>query len=53
VDQALEAVRTGAEDSEHNLMPALIEAVRSYATLGEIMATIADVFGRYRETPVI
>jgi methylmalonyl-CoA mutase N-terminal domain/subunit len=34
-------------------MPALIDAVRSYATEGEIMNALADVFGRYTETPVI
>ena len=34
-------------------MPALIDAVRAYATEGEIMDTLADVFGRYVETPVL
>jgi methylmalonyl-CoA mutase N-terminal domain/subunit len=34
-------------------MPALLDAVRVYATEGEIMGALADVFGRYTETPVI
>ena len=34
-------------------MPALIDAVRTYATEGEIMDTLADVFGRYVEDPII
>jgi methylmalonyl-CoA mutase N-terminal domain/subunit len=32
-------------------VPALIDAVDAYATVGELMATMADVFGRYVETP--
>ena len=45
--------RLGAEaaDPEVNLMPTLIDAVRAYATEGEIMDTLADVFGRYVEVP--
>ena len=31
-------------------MPALIDTVRTYATLGEIMGTLANVFGRHVET---
>ena len=32
-------------------MPTLIDAVRAYATEGEIIDTLADVFGRYVEVP--
>ena len=46
-------LETEAADPEVNLMPALIDAVRTYATEGEIMDTLADVFGRYVEDPVI
>jgi len=53
VDEALAALRTHAADPEHNLMPTLIDAVKTYATLGEIMGTMADVFGRHVETPTI
>ena len=34
-------------------MPTLIEASRTYATLGEMMNTMAGVFGRHTEVPVI
>jgi len=53
VDAALTSVRTVARDPEANLMPALIDAVNVYATLGEIMATLEAEFGRYVEVPVI
>jgi methylmalonyl-CoA mutase N-terminal domain/subunit len=36
-----------------NTMYPIIEAVRAYATVGEISATMQKVFGSYRETPVI
>jgi methylmalonyl-CoA mutase N-terminal domain/subunit len=34
-------------------MPTLVDAVRTRATLGEIMGTMAAVFGRHVETPII
>jgi methylmalonyl-CoA mutase N-terminal domain/subunit len=34
-------------------MPALLDSVRAYATVGEIMDALAQVFGRHREDPVI
>jgi methylmalonyl-CoA mutase N-terminal domain/subunit len=42
-----------AADPEANLMPTLIDASNAYATLGEIMSTLAGVFGRHTEVPVI
>ncbi|MEO6966188.1 MAG: methylmalonyl-CoA mutase family protein [Acidobacteriaceae bacterium] len=36
-----------------NLMPAILEAVESYATVGEIAGTLREVFGEYQETVVI
>ncbi len=53
VDAALARVREEAADPERNLMPALIDAVRVYATEGELMDAMADVFGRYVENPVL
>jgi methylmalonyl-CoA mutase N-terminal domain/subunit len=50
---ALDGVRAAASEPTTNVMPALIDAVRAYATEGEIMNALADVFGRYVETPVI
>ena len=53
VDAALARLAAEAADPEHNLMPTLIDTVRTYATLGEIMGTLANVFGRHVETPTI
>ena len=53
VDAALARLRADAADPKVNLMPALLDAARAYATVGEMMDALADVFGRYRETPVI
>ncbi|MFN8104036.1 MAG: methylmalonyl-CoA mutase family protein [Acidimicrobiia bacterium] len=53
VDEALAAVRAAAADAAVNLMDPLLDAVRAHATVGEIMTALADVFGRYTETPVV
>ena len=53
VDAALPRLRHDAADPEVNLMPTLIDTVKTYATLGEIMGALADVFGRHVETPTI
>jgi methylmalonyl-CoA mutase N-terminal domain/subunit len=53
VDAALARIATEAADPEINLMPALIDAVKVYASLGEIMKTMETVFGRHVEVPVI
>ncbi len=53
VAAALEKLRTEAEDPEVNLMPTLIEASHVYATVGEMMSTMAGVFGRHVEVPSI
>jgi methylmalonyl-CoA mutase N-terminal domain/subunit len=49
VDAALAEVRHAAADPTVNLMPATIAAVGASATIGEIMAALAEVFGRYVE----
>ncbi len=36
-----------------NLMPALIDAVRAYATVGEISGALREVFGEYREPNIL
>jgi len=48
VDQTLEALRQAAQGST-NTMPAIIDAVRAYATLGEITDVLREVFGEYQE----
>ncbi|HEY3485093.1 MAG TPA: methylmalonyl-CoA mutase family protein, partial [Ilumatobacteraceae bacterium] len=53
VEAALHKVRADAADPEINLMPTLIDAVCTYATLGEVMGAMGDVFGRHVETPTI
>ncbi len=35
--------------TDRNLMPAVIEAVKAYATVGEITRTLKKVYGEYRE----
>ncbi len=51
-----EASLKAVEDAAHsgaNLMPAIITAVESYATVGEISDTLRRVFGEYKEAVVI
>jgi methylmalonyl-CoA mutase, N-terminal domain len=49
VQRALDALRQAAEGT-HNTMPFILDAVRAYATLGEICDALRDVFGSYQET---
>jgi methylmalonyl-CoA mutase N-terminal domain/subunit len=53
VTEMLNRLRVEAEDPEVNLMPTLIEASHAYATVGEMMNTMAGVFGRHVEVPSI
>ena len=48
VSNALEKLQLAARNEE-NTMPATIEAVRAYATLGEICSALRDVYGIYEE----
>ncbi len=48
VANALEKLKRAAQRSE-NTMPATIEAVQAYATLGEICSALRDVYGVYEE----
>jgi len=52
VRQSLDALRRAAESKE-NTMPFILDAVRAYATLGEICDTFREVFGTYTETTVL
>ena len=49
VRKTLDALRRAAEGTD-NTMPCLLDAVRAYATLGEICDALRGVFGAYRET---
>ncbi len=52
VRETLDALRAAAGTTD-NLMPLLLDAVRAYATLGEICDTLREVWGEYEETPVV
>jgi methylmalonyl-CoA mutase N-terminal domain/subunit len=51
VSSALNELRRAAERSE-NVMPYILEAVKKYATLGEIMNTLKEVYGVWIEPPI-
>jgi methylmalonyl-CoA mutase N-terminal domain/subunit len=46
VEQALKALKAGAQGTD-NLLPLILDAVRAYATLGEMCNTLREVFGEY------
>jgi methylmalonyl-CoA mutase N-terminal domain/subunit len=48
VGQALDRLRIACQGSE-NTMPHILDAVRAYATLGEIVSVMKEVFGKYEE----
>ncbi len=48
VANSLEKLKQAAQN-DANTMPATIEAVRAYATLGEICSALRDVYGVYEE----
>jgi len=52
VDAALVALKKTAQ-SDENLMPPILEAVRAYATLGEICDVLRAVFGEYQQKVIL
>ena len=52
VSQALAGLREAAKGNS-NTMPYILDAVREYATLGEICDAFREVFGTYTETSVV
>ena len=52
VNEVLGRVRDVARGDE-SIMPVLIEAVKAYATVGEISDALRDVFGEYREPSIL
>ena len=52
VENCLKAIKKAAEEGENTMYPT-IEAVRAYATVQEICDAMKEVYGTYRETPVI
>jgi methylmalonyl-CoA mutase N-terminal domain/subunit len=51
VARKLSALRVAAKGSE-NLMPFIFDAVKAYATLGEICDTMREVFGTFEEVSI-
>jgi methylmalonyl-CoA mutase N-terminal domain/subunit len=52
VAKRLEELKEAARGTENTMYP-ILEAVRAYATVQEICDALKEVFGSYRETPVI
>ena len=48
VRKALASLKTAAQGTD-NVVPPILEAVKAYATVGEISDTLREVFGEYRE----
>jgi len=52
VKEKLEKLKNAAEGKD-NLIPLIIDAVKTYASIGEISNTLREVFGEYKENVVI
>jgi len=52
VSQALQALKAAAS-TEQNLMPLIYEAVKAYASVGEIMGTLREVWGEYHDPCIV
>ncbi|HEV8233847.1 MAG TPA: methylmalonyl-CoA mutase family protein, partial [Gemmatimonadaceae bacterium] len=50
---ALQRLENTARDGRANLMPAIVESVRAYATLGEMCNVLRGVFGEYKEPALV
>ncbi len=52
VNEALGKLRAAAESEDENLMPFVFQAVKEYATLGEICGVLREVFGEYKSSSI-
>jgi len=52
VRRSLEKLAAAARTTE-NLMPRILDAVRTYATVGEMCDALREVWGEYEEVPII
>lgn len=52
VNVKLEALKKACEGTE-NLMPYILEAVKEYATLGEICGVMREIFGEYEQSALL
>jgi methylmalonyl-CoA mutase N-terminal domain/subunit len=53
VESSLAGLRAAAKDGKTDLMAPIVDAVRAYATLGEICGVMRDVFGEYRALAIV
>jgi methylmalonyl-CoA mutase N-terminal domain/subunit len=52
VTRALDRLRKAAAGTE-NTMPAILDAVRAYATIGEMCDALRTIWGEYQEQAII
>jgi methylmalonyl-CoA mutase, N-terminal domain len=52
VEESLARLKRDAGEEDVNLMPAIIDASKAYATMGEMCDSLREVWGVWRETPV-
>jgi methylmalonyl-CoA mutase N-terminal domain/subunit len=52
VEQALARLKEDAAHEDRNLMEPIMDASRSYVTMGEMCDALRDIWGIWRETPV-
>ncbi len=48
VKKALDKLRRSAEDGTENLVPHILDAVKEYATVGEICGVLREIYGEYK-----
>ena len=53
LSRALQRLENAARDGRDNLMPYIVDAVRAYATLGEMCNLLRGVYGEYREPALV
>jgi methylmalonyl-CoA mutase N-terminal domain/subunit len=53
VAEALQRLENAARPGRENLMPYIVDAVRAYATLGEMCNLLRRVYGEYREPNLV
>jgi methylmalonyl-CoA mutase N-terminal domain/subunit len=53
VARSLDGLRRAARSERENLMPPILDAVRAYATVGEMCDALREVWGEYEEVPII
>ena len=52
VQRALDRLRRAARSTENMMLP-ILDAVRAYATIGEMCDALREVWGEYEEVPII